>query len=201
MNLFKWRSGNKSLAPLHKVTSDVITTKRRNWQSGSFRIQRTKHSGNTGVPCLEDTSASSSSSANDDAPWRVENILPTGAPRESDWWGTDDEVSVIDEDDAEKDDEIAKSSCSSPKRSTDVSLTSRRFKNCGFETWKQAREAWLVEGTLPVERKSTAVMSKAAKRELKKGLTNNRQFELKQNMSLKDIVGAYNEIWSEEPTE
>ena len=44
-------------------------------------------------------------------------------------------------------------------------------------------------------------MSKAAKRELKKGLTNNRQFELKQNMSLKDIVGAYNEIWSEEPTE
>lgn len=71
MNLFKWRSGNKLLAPLHKVTSDVITTKRRNWQSGSFRIQRTKHSGNTGVPCLEDTSASSSSSANDDAPWRV----------------------------------------------------------------------------------------------------------------------------------
>jgi hypothetical protein len=41
----------------------------------------------------------------------------------------------------------------------------------------------------------------AGKRELVKGLSNSRQYEMKHRVALEDLVAIYNEMWTEEWSE
>ena len=74
------------------------------------------------------------------------------------------------------------------------SSDTRRFHNCGLETWLKAREEWkrqTVE-TLPPK------PAPAGYNELVRGLIKNisqRSFELPRNMALSDVVDVYSDIW------
>jgi hypothetical protein len=112
----------------------------------------------------------------------TENIRLSGAPRAGDWW--EDSESTSSQQGGEEDVD----SCSVPDGQP------RRFKNCGLETWHQVRDAWNV----PIEGQQKMLPptpSKSVRREIIKGLQTNRCFELKQKMSLTDMVKTYNELW------
>jgi hypothetical protein len=91
----------------------------------------------------------------------------------------------------------------------------RRFRNVGLETWEKANEAWKagslntssissssggsssaspIAATIP----SAPTPSNATRRELMKGLSGSRQYEMKHRVALDTLVAIYNEMWTEE---
>lgn len=72
------------------------------------------------------------------------------------------------------------------------------FRNVGLETWKQVQEAWRMPQveypTLP------PYPTKEFRRELKHGLRANRDFDMRQNVALEDLVEIFNEMWTEDAT-
>ena len=122
----------------------------------------------------------------------TENILVNGAPKESDWW--DQESSDEDEDDESQG--SARDSGSAP---TEASTHAKgvKFRNCGFETWAQVQEAWRSSGPDTVkECTATTSPSPILKQELVKSLSGRRMFDLPQRIPLKNLIGAYNDIWN-----
>jgi hypothetical protein len=130
---------------------------------------------------------------------RIENILSSGAPSEFDWWedesDIDSEAPSVPPPSAE-----GSSSAASPYQR-------KRFRNVGFETWQQVQHNWRHSGgsRCPGPVDSDAVKARspapASKRELIKGLSNNRQYEMKHRVALEDLVAIYNEMWTEEWSE
>ena len=118
-----------------------------------------------------------------------ENIR-SGAPQSADWWTEESASDSIEGRDGEGLETTAVTVSSASSESSDT----RRFHNCGLETWLKAREEWkrqTVE-TLPPK------PAPAGYNELVRGLIKNisqRSFELPRNMALSDVVDVYSDIW------
>jgi hypothetical protein len=143
----------------------------------------------------------------------IENILSAGPPIESDWWEEEEEEvescsssssSSLDlESDETPPDAVGtdSTSSSSPKRRV-------RFRNVGYLTWQQVQHNWKSSGGSlhgtqdsdppAVTRAAARPPTPNAKRELVKGLANNRQYEMKHRVRLSDLLAIYNEMWTEE---
>jgi hypothetical protein len=140
----------------------------------------------------------------------IENILSAGPPIESDWWEEEEEScasssssSLDGESDDTPPDAVGTDSASSslPKRRV-------RFRNVGYLTWQRVQHNWKSSGgslhgtqdsDLPTATRAAArPPTPSAKRELVKGLANNRHFEMKHRVRLPDLLAIYNEMWTEE---
>jgi hypothetical protein len=79
-----------------------------------------------------------------------------------------------------------------------------RFRNVGYLTWQEVRRNWKtsggsLHGADPAT--ETRAPTPSTKRELVKGLANNRQYEMKHRVRLADLLAIYNEMWTEEWSE
>ena len=118
-----------------------------------------------------------------------ENIR-SGAPQSDDWWTEESGSDSREGSDGEGSEAMVVASSPASSESSDT----RRFHNCGLETWLKAREEWkrqTVE-TLPPK------PAPAGYNELVRGLIKNisqRTFELPRKMALSDVVDIYSDIW------
>jgi hypothetical protein len=119
-----------------------------------------------------------------------ENLLPSGAPQPSDWWIETNENDHLD--DATGTTEI------------DPDSNNRQFLNCGLEIWNQGRSAWRnyddedPKADGPNMRTTSTYLSKSQRRELMRGLSTGKTYQLKQSVSLKEMVQTYSTIWNDD---
>jgi len=84
-------------------------------------------------------------------------------------------------------------------RSTSTSWrgeTAKEFRNVGAETWTEVRKAWRQPSSNPG--RLPPYPSKSLRREIRKGITAERQFELRRNVALEDMIEIYTEVWNED---
>jgi hypothetical protein len=117
----------------------------------------------------------------------TENILADGPPREEDWWESDSS------DDGSEDSVGLEGEEAGSKKQLDAGRE-KQFRNCGLETWKRAQQAWRARDPRAV--KISRSTSPKVKRDLVKALSGVRQFELHRSLPLKDLIGAYTEVWN-----
>jgi len=116
-----------------------------------------------------------------------------GPPEQEDWWQSQD----AEDSSADAEDVL-------PPSSTDDSETAndgKVFKNVGLETWTQVRRAWLGQvpaGACRTRGKLPPYPAKSTRREIKRGISLNREFNLKRKVALVDLIEIYNEVWHEE---
>lgn len=78
--------------------------------------------------------------------------------------------------------------------SSSSSSETRRFHNCGLETWLKVREEWNRRTVETLPPKPTP----AEYNQLVRGLVKHigeRTYELPRKMALSDLVDVYNDIW------
>jgi len=159
-----------------------------------------------GTNCTEQDSVvslhSCSASGSVSAPWRADRIFVTAPPCENDWWDT---VSV--ESTEQEDIEVR----NIPPGS---SSNTKRFHNCGLETWEKARAIWKRgsetngDGADLTQQQGAALIisrptcsSGSPQREAKellKGLKRARglrSYELPRRTNLKNVIDTYVTIW------
>ena len=122
------------------------------------------------------------------ATFHSENIR-LAPPRSEEWWVA--ESDEMDEDKAENEGEgfeaIVLPASSTP-------LHTRRFHNCGLETWLQAREQWKQRTVEKLPPKPTPVEYNQLVRGLVKHNAQ-RTYELPRKMALSDLINVYTNIW------
>jgi hypothetical protein len=118
----------------------------------------------------------------------TENILANGPPIDEDWWdngssddGSEDSVNL----------EGRKKQLHAGKE--------KRFRNCGLETWWRTQQAWRARDPRMVMPSRSP--SPKVKRDLIKALSGSRQFELPRRVPLKDLIGAYTDVWNGDASE
>jgi hypothetical protein len=128
-----------------------------------------------------------------------ECILQNGPPRDEDWW---EDVSSSDgesENESESKESANRQSELNGESSGGESRE-KRFRNCGLEAWSQVQRAWRVKIPSTTTKITKATLSKSAsimlKRDLVKGLSGCRQLDLPHRVPLKDLIGAYAEVWN-----
>ncbi|GKY91308.1 hypothetical protein MPSEU_000103100 [Mayamaea pseudoterrestris] len=133
------------------------------------------------------------STTTDDAQWRIENLLPTGAPRSSDWWV---ELTEMERDQEEE---------ANGFNEGDGDQVGPQFRNCGLDIWNQGRSAWRGHDEDPVTADGPSLLSSSKpylsisqRRELMRGLATGRTYQMRQSVSLKEIVQTYNIIWNDD---
>lgn len=112
--------------------------------------------------------------------------LRSAPPTEDEWW-TETSCESNDSQDCSDSEgvEVAVNSSSSE---------TRRFHNCGLETWLRARKEWnkrTIE-TLP-PKPAPAEYNKLARGLMKH--STQRTYELPSQMALSDLIGVYTDIW------
>lgn len=144
------------------------------------------------------------SSSCEEAPWRVECVCVTGAPCEDDWWdsvGTNSSISSGSDSDSDSDE------MSDGHRAK----SSKKFHNCGLETWGKANVIWRAanreeynqrekDGEEPNGEDDAPMMAFEGRKKLLKCLSrarNLRSYELPQQFNLKDVIKTYNTLWDE----
>jgi hypothetical protein len=125
----------------------------------------------------------------------AENILAAGPPREEDWWESDSS------DDGGSEDSVRLEGGETEEGSKKQlrAKRERKFRNCGLETWWRAQQAW--QSRDPRAVKISRSTSPKVKRDLVKALSGVRQFELPRRLPLKDLIGAYTEVWNGDASE
>lgn len=113
----------------------------------------------------------------------TEYILANGPPRDEDWWES-----------------ASASSCdgSQEEGHQEKELNGdggKRFRNCGLEAWRQVQQAWRARDPSHTKTQSSKPRP-SIKRDLVKSLSGCRQFELPQQLPLKDLISAYNDVWN-----
>jgi hypothetical protein len=79
---------------------------------------------------------------------------------------------------------------------TVVPGTEKPFRNCGLETFLRVQQAWRArDPQLIMQSRSPSLR---VKRDVIKALSGCRQFDLPRRLPLKDLVGAYTEVWNED---
>lgn len=131
----------------------------------------------------------------------AENIL-SESPRNTDWWEDVAEAAQAIEARPSMSFDSTELPVVTESVSEDSSYsppTKKRFRNVGLETWLQVREAW----KQPVKEEIVLqpYPSAATRRELRRWLTNYREYKLRRPMALGDMVEIYNEIWNEDEEE
>jgi hypothetical protein len=126
----------------------------------------------------------------------IENILADGPPREEDWWESD---SSDDDDGSEH--SVSLEGCETEEGGKKQLHAGREkhFRNCGLETWRRVQQAWRERDPRAV--KISRSTSPKVKRDLVKALSGVRQFELPRRLPLKDLIGAYTEVWNGDASE
>lgn len=114
----------------------------------------------------------------------TENILENGPPREEDWWESDSS-----DNDGSEDSESLEGEEGFKKP-----LHEKQFRNCGLETWWRVQQAWRSRDPRAV--KISRSTCPKVKRDLVNALSGVRQFELPRRLPLKDLIGAYTEVWN-----
>eukprot|EP00550_Attheya_septentrionalis_P010311 CAMPEP_0198289204 /NCGR_PEP_ID=MMETSP1449-20131203/7479_1 /TAXON_ID=420275 /ORGANISM="Attheya septentrionalis, Strain CCMP2084" /LENGTH=158 /DNA_ID=CAMNT_0043987501 /DNA_START=336 /DNA_END=812 /DNA_ORIENTATION=+ len=125
--------------------------------------------------------------APDMAPWKTENILVNGAPKEAEWWE--------DERDDDADDAVNNNDCDKNIESVSSSSEEKKevFHNRGFEAWEKSRAAWR-KRTVLEKRPDPPSYNQS---EIIKGLTPvARSYELPGRVGLTELVGLFQYIWN-----
>lgn len=155
-----------------------------------------------------------------------ENFLVAGAPQEVDWWEEVDH----DDDDSESDhihnpeeqephvaieafrkedrnESIVLTTTATTNTTTTVTADRRRlrFRNRGFETWLQTRQAWQQRAMLldsehldQLKQQLSPYPSLAQRREIIRQLADKyRDFELPRRMPLSAMVQVFQEVWND----
>lgn len=148
------------------------------------RTIRKSSNGTVGISC----SGSFGSDQTDRAPWRVGNIR-SAPPRKEEWWTetTCDSNDSQDYSDSEGFEAVIINNSS-------TLAETRKFHNCGLETWLQARKEWNRRTVESLPPKPTP----AEYNQLVRGLTkhiNQRTYELPRRMALSDLIDVYTDIW------
>eukprot|EP00978_Attheya_sp_CCMP212_P033046 scaffold131595_cov53-Attheya_sp.AAC.6 len=138
--------------------------------------------------------------APDMAPWKTENILLNGAPKDSEWWEgrevlTHGEESVEDERDDDAEDAVNNDDCEKNIESVSSSSEEKKevFHNRGFEAWEKSRAEWR-KRTVLEKRPDPPSYNESA---IIKGLTPvARTYELPGRVGLTDLVGLFQYIWN-----
>lgn len=120
---------------------------------------------------------------------RTENIRAE-APRSEDWW-TEESFDV----DASHE---TTNNCEGFEAVVLLSSIStsetRRFRNCGLETWLRARQEWNRRTVETLPPKPTPAEYNQLVRGLAKHSTH-RTYELPRKMALSDLINVYTDIW------
>lgn len=116
----------------------------------------------------------------------AENIRPA-PPRNEEWWPEPNYEMNEDMDEGEGFEAIVVSTSSS------LSET-RRFHNCGLETWLRARKEWNRRTVETLPPKPTPAEYNQLVRGLVKHSTQ-RTYELPRKMALSDLIDVYTDIW------
>jgi len=149
---------------------------------------------------------------------RTENFLDRPL-NESDWWeddaDDDDDSSSSADDDDESTASLSSfssqgaSSVPTPTSSTDsttpaeqhrtnIEKNKQRFCNRGLQTWNRGRQVWREQGRRQFDAKTMKAKPIPAsfQKELVKCLADRRQFELSQQIPLRDMIEAYTVVWA-----
>jgi hypothetical protein len=126
----------------------------------------------------------------------TENILADGPPREEDWWESD---SSDDDDGSEDSVSLEGGETEEGSKKQLHAGREKQFRNCGLETWRRVQQAWRARDPRAV--KISRSTSPKVKRDLVKALSGVRQFELPRRLPLKDLIGAYTEVWNGDASE
>jgi hypothetical protein len=114
--------------------------------------------------------------------------MRSAPPQSGEWW-VEEELNMNDKDSEEGEgfEAIVVSASSS-------SSETRRFHNCGLETWLRAREEWNRRTVEKLPPKPTP----AEYNQLVRGLIKHsslRTYELPRKMALSDLIDVYTDIW------
>lgn len=151
--------------------------------------------------------------------------MAAGPPSDSDWWeeisvdleGEDeDEVASAPVDSFDSVEDFLNSRVILRQKQQAGKFICKRFRNVGLETWLQVQEAWRVpsspssaetasssyasstSSSFHGSTSSVRPPSKAARRDIRKGVSNNRSYDLKKRVGLGDMIAIYNEMWNED---
>jgi hypothetical protein len=145
-----------------------------------------------------------------------------GPPAEHDWWREDEEMETTTEEDTNTsgggwlagssgglsesmDESVEDANKLATVTSTDgsaTSTTSRKFRNCGLETWEVARARWNArpDGADATKRKGSASnKAPVSQKELGKILTKAstlRTYELPRRVPLNNLIESYVNVWN-----
>jgi hypothetical protein len=125
----------------------------------------------------------------------TENILANGPPRDEDWWENEDS-------DDGSEDSASLEEGSKKQLHTETAVqpgTEKRFRNCGLETFLRVQQAWRARDPRLIMQSRSP--SPKVKRDLVKALSGCRQFDLPRRLPLKDLIGAYTEVWNGDASE
>eukprot|EP00522_Entomoneis_paludosa_P011367 CAMPEP_0172448988 /NCGR_PEP_ID=MMETSP1065-20121228/7840_1 /TAXON_ID=265537 /ORGANISM="Amphiprora paludosa, Strain CCMP125" /LENGTH=230 /DNA_ID=CAMNT_0013200587 /DNA_START=189 /DNA_END=881 /DNA_ORIENTATION=+ len=186
---------------------------------GLFFSKKNRCDSTGGGSTGDESSSSGPENGKKRAAWHAGNFLASGPPRDADWWSEKDDTSSSF---SSMDDVKRTSSMDSDDQRSGVTSGKREFRNRGLEIWEKTRKAWNnTPATQPsssllpnstkksisfsspgkLHSKPNRSLSRFRRRELMKNLQSERQFQLPQQMGLKDLIGVYNEIWNEDKSD
>lgn len=128
-------------------------------------------------------------------PTAAENILKA-PPSPSEWWEETTPSTDTNEESDSQSSSLLDQQHNKSQSSDGNESTTKRFSNRGYEAWEEARRHWRTP-TVPTRlRKKPPPVKRDT---VIRGVTNGkRTYELPGRMSLPDMIGIYNQIWSEQ---
>ena len=122
-------------------------------------------------------------------------ILSSTPIEEKDWW-TNTSVSV---------DESSSTTDSPVEKDASMDSTESQFHNRGYEVWEQCRTAWRGDRDESAEqqqvstptRRSPKALTTYQKRQVTANLARQREYNLPRRLRLDQVVGIYQDIWSQ----